>query len=238
MKLKIAPPVSNWIEGNKKAKQIKEIRIEDLVSHKYFHLEKDSIRREVEGKVVLITGAAGSIAGEISHQLINYPCKKIILLDQAESALYEHQQACLRKIRENKIDVEFVIGDIRNYDRVDSIFNSFKPDIVFHAAAYKHVPLMEDNPYKAIITNIKGTKHIVDAADRYGAGKFVMVSTDKAVNPTNVMGATKRVAKLYVNYITEKRSRTNYVITRFGNVLGSNGSGILLFKRQLPMEGH
>lgn len=237
IKLKIVPPVSKWIAGNLEAQQIKEIRIEDLLGRDSINLEKDSIRQEVKGKVVLVTGAAGSIGGEISRQLLNYPCKRVILLDQAESALYELQQSCIGKIKEEKIDVKFIIGDIRNYERVDSVFSFFQPDIVFHAAAYKHVPLMEDNPYEAIITNIKGTKHVVDAADRYGATKFVMVSTDKAVNPTNVMGATKRVAELYVNYVTRKQSKTNFVITRFGNVLGSNGSVIPLFKRQLANGG-
>lgn len=237
VKMKIVPPVSHWIAGNLEAQQIKEIRIEDLLGRKPIRLEKDSIRNEVEGKVVLVTGAAGSIGGEISKQLLRYPCKKVILLDQAESALYELQQSCMAIIKKENIAVEFVIGDIRNYDRVDTVFNVFRPDIVFHAAAYKHVPLMENNPYEAIITNIKGTKHVVDAADRYEVSKFVMVSTDKAVNPTNVMGATKRVAELYVNYMTKQQSKTNYVITRFGNVLGSNGSVIPLFRRQMANGG-
>lgn len=237
VKLKIVPPVSNWIDGNLEAKQIQDIRIEDLLGRKTIHLEKDSIRKEVEGKVVLVTGAAGSIGSEISRQLLNYPCKKVVLLDQAESALYELQQTCSSSIKKNAIDVEFVIGDIRDYNRVDTVFRVFQPDIVFHAAAYKHVPLMEQNPYEAISTNIKGTKHIVDAADRYATGKFVMISTDKAVNPTNVMGATKRVAELYVNYFTKKQGHTNYVVTRFGNVLGSNGSVIPLFRNQMANGG-
>lgn len=237
VKLKIVPPVSNWIDGNLEAKQIQDIRIEDLLGRKTIHLEKDSIRKEVEGKVVLVTGAAGSIGSEISRQLLSYPCKKVVLLDQAESALYELQQTCSSSIKKNAIDVEFVIGDIRDYNRVDSVFRVFQPDIVFHAAAYKHVPLMEQNPYEAIGTNIKGTKHIVDASDRYATGKFVMISTDKAVNPTNVMGATKRVAELYVNYFTKKNSKTNFVITRFGNVLGSNGSVIPLFRNQMANGG-
>lgn len=237
IKLKIVPPVRNWIDGNLQVQQIKEVRIEDLLGRKCIHLEKDSIRKEVEGKVVLVSGAAGSIGSEISRQLLNYPCKRVILLDQAESALYDLQQSCFNENTSRDLKVDFVIGDIRNYDRVDSIFKAFRPDIVFHAAAYKHVPLMEENPYEAIITNIKGTKHIVDAADRYEACKFVMISTDKAVNPTNVMGATKRVAELYVSNMTKKQSKTNYVVTRFGNVLGSNGSVIPLFKRQLANGG-
>lgn len=237
VKLKIVPPVSNWINGNLQVKQIQEIRIEDLLGRKSIELGKESIRKEVEGKVVLVTGAAGSIGSEISRQLYDYPCEKLILLDQAESALYDLQQSCCSKGRKQNTNVEYVIGDIRNYNKVDSVFETYRPDIVFHAAAYKHVPLMEQNPQEAITTNIKGTKHLVDAADRYGAAKFVMISTDKAVNPTNVMGATKRVAELYVNYFTKKKSKTNYVITRFGNVLGSNGSVIPLFRRQLAKGG-
>lgn len=236
VKLKIVPPVSNWINGNLEAKQIQDIRIEDLLGRKAIYLGKDSVRAEVEGKVILVTGAAGSIGSEISRQLFNYPCKKLILLDQAESALYDLQQSCCG-IMEKETDVVYVIGDIRDYNRVDTVFREFRPDIVFHAAAYKHVPLMEQNPYEAISTNIKGTKNIVDAADRYGTEKFVMISTDKAVNPTNVMGATKRVAELYVNYFTKKNSKTNFVITRFGNVLGSNGSVIPLFRKQLAKGG-
>lgn len=237
VKLRIVPPVSSWIEGNLEAQQIKEVQIEDLLGRKPIRLEKATISREVEGKVVLVTGAAGSIGSEISRQLLSYSCKRLIFLDQAESDLYELQQTCMGKIKERELEVEFIIGDVRDYDRVDTVFDIFRPNIVFHAAAYKHVPLMEQNPYEAIITNIKGTKHLVDAADRYKTNKFVMISTDKAVNPTNVMGATKRVAELYVNYMTKKQSETNFVITRFGNVLGSNGSVIPLFRRQLSEGG-
>lgn len=237
VKLKIVPPVNSWINGDLEVQQIKEVKIEDLLGRKPIKLEKDSIRDEVKGKVVLVTGAAGSIGSEISRQLFNYPCKQVILVDQAESALYELQQNSSGLINRNEIEVEFVIGDIRDFRRVDTIFNIFKPDIVFHAAAYKHVPLMEQNPYEAVMTNIKGTKHVVDAADRYQVGKFVMISTDKAVNPTNVMGASKRVAELYVNYLTKQGSKTSYVVTRFGNVLGSNGSVIPLFKHQIAEGG-
>lgn len=237
VKIKIVPPVSTWIDGGLKAQQIKEVRVEDLLGREPIELEKDSIRREVEGKIVLVTGAAGSIGSEISRQLFNYPCKQVILVDQAESALYELQQNSSGVIKRRGTDVEYVIGDIRDYHRVDLIFKAFRPDIVFHAAAYKHVPLMEQNPYEAVITNIKGTKHLVDASDRYQTGKFVMVSTDKAVNPTNVMGASKRVAELYVNYLTRRGSATNFVITRFGNVLGSNGSVIPLFRHQIADGG-
>lgn len=237
VKLKIVPPLNNWIDGKLEAKEIQEIRIEDLLGRKSIRLEKDSIRKEVEGKVVLVTGAAGSIGSEISRQLLHYNCKKVILLDQAETALYELKLSCVASIKKTQANVKFIVGDVRDYNRVNAIFKGLRPDLVFHAAAYKHVPLMEENPYEAIATNIKGTKHVVDAAAKYGVSKFVMVSTDKVVNPTNVMGATKRVAELYVNHFTQKQSDTNYVITRFGNVLGSNGSVIPLFRSQLAEGG-
>lgn len=233
VKLKIVPPVNTWIDGNLESRQIQEVKIEDLLGREPIHIEKDSIRAEVTDKVVLVTGAAGSIGSEIARQLINYPCKQIILVDQAESALYEKQQNAKLKIEDLNCDVEYVIGDIRDPQRVETIYSVFKPDIVFHAAAYKHVPLMEDNPYEAISTNVKGTKLVVDAAIKHGAQKFVMVSTDKAVNPTNVMGASKRLAELYVNYQHKQNHSTKFVVTRFGNVLGSNGSVIPLFRNQI-----
>src|SRR5690554_919729 len=235
--IKIVPPIEKWINGDLQAKQIKQVNIEDLLIRTPIKLKKDSIKQEVNGKVVLVTGAAGSIGSEIARQLFNYNCKRIILLDQAESDLYDLQQECFHQIGANNLDVEFVIGDIRNPNRVETVFEGFKPDIVFHAAAYKHVPLMEDNPYEAVTTNIKGTKLVADAAARFGVQKFVMVSSDKAVNPTNVMGATKRVAELYVSHLAKKSNSTSFVITRFGNVLGSNGSVIPLFRRQIMNGG-
>lgn len=234
--LKIVPPVHSWIDGTLETKQIQEVKIEDLLGRKPIKIEKESIHQEVSGKVVMVTGAAGSIGSEIARQLINYPCKQIILVDQAESALYEEQQNNKVKVERLNRDVEYVIGNIRDPERVNTMFCIFKPDIVYHAAAYKHVPLMENNPYESISTNIKGTKLIVDAAIANGTEKFVMVSTDKAVNPTNVMGATKRVAELYVTHQQKQGHKTQFVITRFGNVLGSNGSVIPLFRKQI-IEG-
>lgn len=231
--LKIVPAVNKWLNGDLNAQQIKNVRIEDLLGRKPIQLDNAEIREEIRDKVVLVTGAAGSIGSEIARQLMAYPYKKLILVDQAESPLYDLQQTTQGIC---KGDCEFVMGDVRDPNRVDTIFRIFKPQLVFHAAAYKHVPLMEDNPYEAVHTNIKGTKIVADKAVEYGVGKFVMVSTDKAVNPTNVMGASKRIAELYVTY-KNKISSTNFIVTRFGNVLGSNGSVIPIFKRQIEEGG-
>jgi FlaA1/EpsC-like NDP-sugar epimerase len=182
--------------------------------------------------VVLVTGAAGSIGSEIARQIFNFDFKKLILIDHAESPLYDVQQTMCCK---HKNDVVFIVGNIRDSRKMFEIFNEYRPDMVYHAAAYKHVPLMETFPYEAIHTNIKGTKVIADLSVDFEVNKFVMVSTDKAVNPTNVMGATKRAAELYVSSL--KGNKTNFIVTRFGNVLGSNGSVIPLFKRQIEEGG-
>ncbi|WP_317043202.1 polysaccharide biosynthesis protein [Moheibacter sediminis] len=231
--LKIVPAVNKWLNGDLNPQQIKAVKIEDLLGRKPIKLDNPEIREEIRDKVVLVTGAAGSIGSEISRQLMGYPYKKLILVDQAESPLYDLQQTTQGLC---KGECEFVMGDVRDPNRVDTIFRIFRPQIVFHAAAYKHVPLMEDNPYEAVHTNVKGTKIVADKAAEYEVEKFVMVSTDKAVNPTNVMGATKRLAELYVTYLN-KRVNTNFIVTRFGNVLGSNGSVIPIFKRQIEEGG-
>ncbi|MBA5628909.1 polysaccharide biosynthesis protein [Moheibacter sp. BDHS18] len=231
--LKIVPAVSNWLKGDLTAQQIKDIKIEDLLGRKPIKLDNEEIRNEISGKVVMVTGAAGSIGSEISRQIMNYPHKKLIMVDQAETALFNLQQTTRKFYNDS---CEFVMGDVRNPERVEVMMRHYQPDIIFHAAAYKHVPLMEDNPYEAVMTNVKGTKTIADLAVKYGVEKFVMVSTDKAVNPTNVMGATKRVAELYVTQLNAK-SNTKFVVTRFGNVLGSNGSVIPTFKRQIEEGG-
>lgn len=231
--LKIVPPVSNWLEGGLKSQQIQALKVEDLLGREPIVLKNDSVLKEIEGKTILVTGAAGSIGSEIARQLIKYPYKKLILLDQAESDLYDLQQNLLAKGIKN---IEYVIGNIKSLERMERMMNHYRPNVIFHSAAYKHVPLMEDNPYEAVMTNVKGTKHIADLANQYKAEKFVLISTDKAVNPTNVMGATKRVAELYVTDLNTK-SECNYVVTRFGNVLGSNGSVIPIFKRQIEKGG-
>lgn len=237
VKIKIIPPISKWIDGTYKSKQIKELKIEDLLGRESIKLDNPIINQNLQGKKVLITGAAGSIGSEIARQIAVMDIEQLILIDQAESALYDIQQTLKNKISEEKQDkIHYIVSSVRDQKRMSSLFNKYRPQVVFHAAAYKHVPLMEKFPYEAINTNIYGTKIIADLANEFEAEKFVMVSTDKAVNPTNVMGATKRVAEIYVNCIS-RISKTNYIVTRFGNVLGSNGSVIPLFKRQLDHGG-
>ena len=231
--LKIVPSVSRWLNGELSARQIKNARIEDLLGRPPIQLCNTEIQKEFNGKVILVTGAAGSIGSEIARQLMGYPCKQLILVDQAETPLYQLHQTTRDLCGEN---CEFIIGDVRDKNRMDAIFKTFQPQIVFHAAAYKHVPLMEDNPYESVNTNVRGTKIVADKAVQYGAEKFVMISTDKAVNPTNVMGATKRIAELYVTHLNGLHN-TQFIVTRFGNVLGSNGSVIPLFKQQIENGG-
>lgn len=233
VKIKITPPVSHWLNGNYSSQQIKPVNIDDLLGRDRIQLDNPVLAEELKGKVIIITGAAGSIGSEIARQIARKDFAKLILVDQAESALYDVQQSLLS---DNFDRIEFVIANVRDYERMHFLFNRFKPNLLYHAAAYKHVPLMENYPYEAVHTNVKGTKVIADLSHEFGVDKFVMVSTDKAVNPTNVMGATKRIAEIYVNHLN-LHSKTNYIVTRFGNVLGSNGSVIPLFKRQLDLGG-
>ncbi len=238
LQVKIVPPFENWIQGELSAKQIKPVKIEDLLERDPIILDNVNISREIKDKVVLVTGAAGSIGSEISRQLLYYSPKKVVLLDQAESALYDLEIE-LRQNHPKALKVaEMVIGNVANKKRMKKVFEVFEPDIVFHAAAYKHVPLMENNPYEAVAVNVFGTKNIADLSVDFGVEKFVMVSTDKAVNPTNVMGSTKRCAEIYTQSLGNKRGvKTQFIITRFGNVLGSNGSVIPLFKKQIETGG-
>jgi FlaA1/EpsC-like NDP-sugar epimerase len=233
VKVKIVPPIKNWIDGDLNIKQIKEVKIEDLLERNPIKVENPILQKEFNNKTILITGAAGSIGSEIAKQISTYSYKKLIILDQAESDLYELQQDLIYKSVKN---FKTLVSDIRNNEAMDALFKSSNIDIVFHAAAYKHVPLMEENPYEAIRVNVRGTKIIMDLSAKYHAEKFVMVSTDKAVNPTNVMGATKRIAEMYASCM-QKTSKTKFITTRFGNVLGSNGSVIPLFKKQIIHKG-
>ncbi|MBB88559.1 MAG: polysaccharide biosynthesis protein [Xanthomonadales bacterium] len=233
LKVKIVPPVQSWIDGDLSVGQIKEVKIEDLLGRDPIHIKNPDLIDLYDNKVILITGAAGSIGSEICRKASLYNYKKLILIDNAESALYDIQQ----EFRQQGLDnITAIVADVRNKTRIDQIFNLYKPKIVFHAAAYKHVPLMENNPYEAVSVNIGGTKNVVDVAVKHSVDKFVLISTDKAVNPTNVMGATKRIAELYVSCLKGK-GHTKFITTRFGNVLGSNGSVIPLFKKQIEKGG-
>lgn len=237
IEVKTIPPVDAWINGEFNPKSIKKVKIEDLLERVPIKLSKAKISKELENQVILVTGAAGSIGSEIARQCLGFKPKRLILLDQAETPLYELENNL--KAYEN---VEVVIGNVCNPSRMRRVFDHFKPSYVFHAAAYKHVPLMEDNPYEAINTNVFGTQNIANLAVEYKVKKFVFVSTDKAVNPTNIMGASKRIAEIYVQSLNAKLKlesdvHTKFVTTRFGNVLGSNGSVIPLFKRQIEAGG-
>ncbi|QXP69088.1 polysaccharide biosynthesis protein [Polaribacter sp. R2A056_3_33] len=232
--VKIVPPLSKWIDGDLNANQIRQIKIEDLLDRAPIIIDNPIVQREVNNKVVLVSGAAGSIGSEISRQLSLYNCKLIVLIDQAESPLYDLQQELIQKGVTNFVAI---VSDVRDRFKVERIFKKYKPQRVFHAAAYKHVPLMEKSPYEAIKVNVLGTKNLADLSNEYGIERFVMVSTDKAVNPTNVMGASKRIAELYISCVSKKSKKTKFTITRFGNVLGSNGSVIPLFKRQIENGG-
>ncbi|MET2984708.1 polysaccharide biosynthesis protein [Aureibaculum conchae] len=232
-KVKVVPPVEQWIDGDLNVGQLTEVKIEDLLNRTPIKINNPILQKELDNKVILITGAAGSIGSEIAHQVGNYNYKHLILLDQAESDLYNVQQSFYRKKFKN-FSVE--VADISNQNRMESIFNKYDIEMVFHAAAYKHVPLMENNPYEAVRVNVFGARTIMDLALEHNVEKFVMVSTDKAVNPTNVMGATKRVAEVYANCLNFE-GKTKFITTRFGNVLGSNGSVIPLFKKQIAEGG-
>ena len=228
------PPITNWINGELSFKQIKKVQIEDLLGRDAILLDKENIQKQISNKIILVTGAAGSIGSEIVRQIIPFHPKKIILIDQAESPLYDMELELQDKYKHS--DFEIVMGDIRNKERMDNVFRTFKPQIVFHAAAYKHVPMMENNPSESILTNVLGTKTVADLSVEYLVEKFVMVSTDKAVNPTNVMGASKRIAEIYTQSLG-KKSITKFITTRFGNVLDSNGSVIPRFRQQIENGG-
>lgn len=228
------PPLEQWLDGGFSSKQIQKVKIEDLLGRKEIALTIDNIKQYASNKVILITGAAGSIGSEITRQVLQYEPTKVILLDQAESALYDLN---IELTNSGIIgDWDVVIADVSNEERLKRVFEYYKPQVIFHAAAYKHVPLMEDNPSEAILTNVKGTKNLADLAHQFNVERFVMISTDKAVNPTNVMGASKRIAEIYVQSLNSI-SATNFITTRFGNVLGSNGSVIPLFKKQIEKGG-
>ena len=235
LKVKTVPHIDKWEKGAFSSKEIREVNIEELLNRIPISINNPQLIDEIKGKTILITGAAGSIGSEIANQVIQYQPKRLILIDQSESALYDLQQEFIR--RPDEVEHIYIVGNIKDVHKMEEYFDYFRPDIIYHAAAYKHVPLMEDNPYEAVKTNVLGTKIIMDLAVKYQVKKFVMVSTDKAVNPTNVMGATKRAAEIYATCLQKKQHNTAFIITRFGNVLGSNGSVIPLFKKQIKEGG-
>lgn len=229
-------PFKDWINGQITPRQIKEIKIEDLLGRDPIFLNMKSIAKGLKNAVVLVTGAAGSIGSEIIRQLMSFDLKKVILLDQAESALYDLQNELHAKFP--GADFTVIVGNVTDRRRMRQVFERYHPQYVFNAAAYKHVPLMEVAPYEAIRVNIGGTCLLADLSIEFGVQKFVMISTDKAVNPTNIMGASKRICELYIQALAQSNhSTTQFITTRFGNVLGSNGSVIPLFKKQIEAGG-
>lgn len=240
IKVKYVPPVEHWVHGELSWGQIKEVNIEDLLGRESISINNEALFESLVKRRVCVTGAAGSIGSELCRQLLQYNPESLILIDQAESDLYEIELEL--KLLKKSTFIHPFIADIANSDRLKSIFQQFKPQILFHAAAYKHVPMMESNPSEAIVTNVLGTKSLADLSVEFGVEKFVMVSTDKAVNPTSVMGCSKRVAEIYVQSLDSSLklnggARTSFITTRFGNVLGSNGSVIPTFKKQIQSGG-
>lgn len=228
------PDPKTWVNGELSPLQISKIPIEDLLGRTPIALNQKGLHAALHNKTVLITGAAGSIGSGLVFQLMRFNPKKIILLDQGESPLYELENQL--RLLETTTILEFVIGDVRSHHRMENVFRTYQPQIVFHAAAYKHVPLMESNPSEAMNTNILGTKYLVDLSLLNKVEKFILISTDKAVNPTNVMGASKRIAEMYAQH-KNAMGTTKFITTRFGNVLGSNGSVIPLFQKQIENGG-
>ena len=234
VKVLSVPPVTKWINGELSFNQLKTVAIEQLLERDAIKLDISLIEEQIKNKTVLVTGAAGSIGSELARQLLRFHPKKVILLDNAESPLHEIELELAEKFSPTQFEV--VMGDVRNPDRMHNVFRTFKPQLVYHAAAYKHVPMMENNPSESILTNVLGTKTVAELAVEFNVEKFVFISTDKAVNPTNVMGASKRIAEIFTQSLG-KKSKTKFITTRFGNVLGSNGSVIPRFKKQIEQGG-
>ena len=231
--IKIVPPINDWINGDLQVNQIKDFTIDDLLKRPIIQIDNPVLKQDLKDKVILVTGAAGSIGSEICRQIAKHPYQHLILLDQAESPLYDLQQEFNQAGFKN---FTAIVANLRDAHRMEIVFNKYKPHRVFHAGAYKHVPLMEENPYEAVKVNVYGTRILSDLSIAHQVEKFVLISSDKAVNPTNVMGATKRSAEIYISSLFNT-GKTKFITTRFGNVLGSNGSVIPLFKKQIAAGG-
>jgi len=228
------PGIYELLKGDVTIKEIRDVNIEDLLGRDPIVLEDEGIKDYISGKVVLIPGGGGSIGSEISRQVLKYGPRELIIFDNYENNAYELQNEISGKYP--GVDLKLLIGSIRDRKRLENVFNEYRPDVVFHAAAHKHVPLMEESPSEAIMNNVFGTLNLAETADKYHVERFVMLSTDKAVNPTNVMGATKRICEMIIQAM-DARSKTEFVAVRFGNVLGSNGSVIPLFNKQIAEGG-
>jgi FlaA1/EpsC-like NDP-sugar epimerase len=240
IKVSYVPSFEKWLKNDFDVAQIRDINIEDLLGREVIRLNNELIEEQIRGKVICITGGAGSIGSELARQILNFKPKMLILVDQAESPLFDIERELRAKATQTRLIV--FIADICNRQRMQNIFREFRPETIFHAAAYKHVPMMESNPSEAVTVNIFGTRTLADLAVEYKVKKFVMISTDKAVNPTNVMGCTKRIAEIYVQSLNQHIARlglkgTSFITTRFGNVLGSNGSVIPVFREQIMKGG-
>ncbi len=230
------PAVEKWLNGQLQMRQIRKVQLQDLLNRDTIQLNMDLIAKGLNKKTILVTGAAGSIGSEIVRQLARFNAKRIILVDQAETPMFHLEN----ELREKFVNLKYnpILADVTNSRKMELIFKEFQPDIVFHAAAYKHVPLMEQNPHEALRVNVGGTKNVTELSIKYGVTKFVMISTDKSVNPSSVMGASKRICEMFIqSKAREEGVKTQFVITRFGNVLGSNGSVIPLFTKQIEEGG-
>ena len=236
VKIMMMPPAEEWDgKSNLSHRQLHEVDIEELLPREKIEVDMDAIGNMLRGKRILITGAAGSIGSEMSRQVAKFNPSELVLVDQAETPMHDVRLYMAR--HHSDLKVWTIVGSITNKEQMERIFSEHKPEYVFHAAAYKHVPMMEDNPAMAVQNNIYGTRVIADLAVKYGTKKFVMISTDKAVNPTNVMGCSKRICEIYCQSLDAHQDTTQFITTRFGNVLGSNGSVIPIFKEQIRKGG-
>ena len=230
------PSFDTWMNGHLEVKNLKKVNFEDLLGRDQIKLDLEKIQKGLIGKTILVTGGAGSIGSEIARQLSRFNTRQLILVDQAETPAFYLGEELRNKFPDRNIRI--ILGDVTRSETMEEVFRKYRPDIVFHAAAYKHVPIMEVHPHEAFRVNVGGTKIISELSIKYNAEKFVMISTDKAVNPTNVMGATKKICELWVHALSQRKGiKTQFITTRFGNVLGSNGSVIPLFNKQIAEGG-